>query len=193
MRYQFPKNYQAVNNSLYEQINKVREETTELREEIVGICNVNPQAVCREAWDVIQAAEGVLRKFPDVIVENAYDSVEMRCEVRGDYTDYESGTLEDGFHMGDWVVNKADGKIGRVAATSRTIVLVCFRNACLTADGYSQGCLRLATSQEIEDAPTGIGFHRFDDYCEDEAEGICESLCRCNAKRAMREAHNAQE
>lgn len=45
---------------------------------------------CREAWDVIQAAEGILRKMPEETVRRAHADVMLRCSRRGDY-----GEIED--------------------------------------------------------------------------------------------------
>ena len=40
---------------------------------------------CREAWDVVKAVEGILRRCPDAIVERARADVMLRCSRRGDY------------------------------------------------------------------------------------------------------------
>lgn len=80
--YRFPPNSQAAECALYEQMDKVYEEVAELDEATRAGDTAH---VCREAWDVIQAAEGILRRCPDHVVERARADVMLRCSRRGDY------------------------------------------------------------------------------------------------------------
>lgn len=80
--YRFPPNSQAAECTLYEQMDKVCEEVAELDE---ATRSGDAAHVCREAWDVIQAVEGILRRFPEAVVERARADVVLRCSRRGDY------------------------------------------------------------------------------------------------------------
>lgn len=83
--YWFPKNKQAAMNKPLEQAQKVREEAKELEQ---AIKEGDTDHILREAWDVIQAAEGVLRYFTADIIEMSWQNVFQRCGDRGDYTYY---------------------------------------------------------------------------------------------------------
>lgn len=85
--YRFPRNVQAMECTLYEQMDKVCEEVAELDE---ATRSGDTAHVCREAWDVVQAAEGILRKMPEETVRRAHADVMLRCSRRGDY-----GEIED--------------------------------------------------------------------------------------------------
>lgn len=82
--YRFPRNVQAMECTLYEQMDKVCEEVAELDE---ATRSGDTAHVCREAWDVIQAVEGILRKMPEETVRRARADVMLRCSRRGDYGD----------------------------------------------------------------------------------------------------------
>lgn len=81
-RWRFPLNRQAAECTLYEQMDKVCEEVAELDE---ATRSGDTAYVCREAWDVVQAVEGILRRCPDHVVERARADVMLRCSRRGDY------------------------------------------------------------------------------------------------------------
>lgn len=83
----FPANRQAAVSSLADQMDKVEEEASELYDEVSRRIEGahNDFDLCREAWDVIQATEGILRKFPCSTVEDAKEAVVERCRNRGDY------------------------------------------------------------------------------------------------------------
>lgn len=85
--YRFPRNVQAMECTLYEQMDKVCEEVAELEE---ATRSGDTAHVCREAWDVVQACEGILRKMPEETVRRAHADVMLRCSRRGDY-----GEIED--------------------------------------------------------------------------------------------------
>lgn len=80
--YRFPENKQAAELDAASQLDKVLEEADELADALI---EQDADHACREAWDVIQAAEGVLRKFPEEAVRLAHAAVMLRCSRRGDY------------------------------------------------------------------------------------------------------------
>lgn len=80
--YAFEANKQATKNNLDMQLAKVREELIELS---AARYSGDKNAMCREAWDVIQATEGILRKFDILTVVRAKNDVIERCFTRGDY------------------------------------------------------------------------------------------------------------
>lgn len=83
MMFGFPENTRAVPLSMLEQAMAVEEEAREL---LLAIVNGEPrERVLEECWDVVQAAEGVLRKFPAQEAAAARDFVEDKCRRRGDY------------------------------------------------------------------------------------------------------------
>lgn len=41
--------------------------------------------VIKQAWDVIQSAEGVLRKYSDDLVASVQEAVYKNCKAKGDY------------------------------------------------------------------------------------------------------------
>lgn len=69
------------------QLDKVLEEADELAD---ALHDGDADHACREAWDVVQAVEGILRRCPDHVVERARADVMLRCSRRGDY-----GEIED--------------------------------------------------------------------------------------------------
>ena len=80
--YTFPPNVQAREATMREQAAKVMEEASEVAEAAEGS---DAGHIAREAWDVVQAAEGILRKLPADTVERAHADVMLRCSRRGDY------------------------------------------------------------------------------------------------------------
>jgi hypothetical protein len=80
----FPQNHEASIITPAYQALKIAEEAGELCAEVYKTPD-NPTAICREAWDVIQAAEGLLRNYSDVYWKNAFQDVLDRCNKRGDY------------------------------------------------------------------------------------------------------------
>lgn len=80
--YRFPANRQAEKTVPLDQYGKIIEEADELADALV---EQDAEHACREAWDVIQAAEGILRKFPEEAVRIAHAAVMLRCSRRGDY------------------------------------------------------------------------------------------------------------
>lgn len=80
--YRFPANRQAAELDAASQLDKVLEEADELAD---ALHDGDADHACREAWDVIQAAEGVLRKHPEEAVRLAHAAVMLRCSRRGDY------------------------------------------------------------------------------------------------------------
>lgn len=82
--FRFPKCVEAYENTQNEQIAKVLEETYELAE--VNLCNfLNTDRLLEEAWDVIHAVEGIMRKYPIATVATARDRVEQKNRERGYY------------------------------------------------------------------------------------------------------------
>ena len=82
--YRFPKCTKAEQSTASTQIVKVLEEVHELAE----VQNDDPFDTVRiieETWDVIHAAEGVLRKYQPALVEFVRDSVEHKNRERGYY------------------------------------------------------------------------------------------------------------
>ena len=81
--FRFPENLQARMLDSSVQAAKVMEESEELSS---AIDNAEGEfRSCCEAWDVIQAAEGILRKMPEETVRRAHADVMLRCSRRGDY------------------------------------------------------------------------------------------------------------
>ena len=85
------------------------------------------------------------------------------------------------YKFGDWVVYDPGYKteIGRVTEDIGANVRVCYHTGC-TASATPKMYLRLATEEEITQAPKGIGYHRFDKYCPKYEEDYC---FMCKARR----------
>lgn len=82
--YRFPKCTKAEKSPESTQIIKVLEEVHELSE----VYNADPfdsVRIIEEAWDIIHAAEGVLRKYQMGLVEYVRESVEQKNRERGYY------------------------------------------------------------------------------------------------------------
>lgn len=84
------------------------------------------------------------------------------------------------YNYGDWVIYDPGYKkqIGRVTEDKGTFVGVCYHLGC-TAAFTNREYLRPATEAEIQAAPYGLGFHRFDSYCPDAKD--CPKFGRCDA------------
>lgn len=83
--YRFPANRRAKQTGTLEQADYVKFEAQELDEAVDLSDNDCELHIIEEAWDVIQAAEGVLRKYPDALVEYMHKAVIEKCRARGDY------------------------------------------------------------------------------------------------------------
>jgi hypothetical protein len=80
----FPQNRQAFSNEREAQVMKITEEVGELNAEMLKQ-PIDWVAVCREAWDVVQATEGLLRTFDNETCIDGFQGVLGRCLARGDY------------------------------------------------------------------------------------------------------------
>lgn len=81
--YRFPSNKRAESASLCDQIIKLHEETNEVSRAFLD--DESDARIIEETWDVIQAAEGVLRKFPIHKVVFGFFLVLFKSRRRGDY------------------------------------------------------------------------------------------------------------
>ena len=82
--YRFPENQRAAAETLGAQLGKLAEETAEA---VAAYDDGEGSArVIEEVWDVIQAAEGALRKFSPTLVVMGLVRVKMKSHRRGDYT-----------------------------------------------------------------------------------------------------------
>lgn len=82
--FRFPKCTKAEHNTASTQVVKVLEEVYEL----VEVQNAEPfdsERIIEEAWDVIHAAEGVLRKYSIADVATGLERVEEKNRNRGYY------------------------------------------------------------------------------------------------------------
>lgn len=85
------------------------------------------------------------------------------------------------YEFGDFVVYEpfsGRSEIGRVTEDRGDTVFVCYHQGC-TAASTPKEYLRFADYDEIEDAPIGIGYHRFDSTCPDRVDEYCYN---CKAK-----------
>ena len=80
--YRFPENLKAKENTYSNQLSKIEEECEEVAEAWV---DDGDGRVIEELWDLIQAAEGMLRKYPAEKVWAGRSLVISKCEDRGDY------------------------------------------------------------------------------------------------------------
>lgn len=81
--YRFPPNRRAEASTLCEQALKCAEEAGEV---LQAVDDEEPESrVAEEAWDCIQACEGVLRKLPKMVVVLALAKTKVKCWRRGDY------------------------------------------------------------------------------------------------------------
>jgi hypothetical protein len=81
--YRFPENRRADAASMSDQLRKVREEACEAH--CAYIYEEGSGRIIEELWDVIQAAEGALRKFPLPEVVKGLALVKIKSRHRGDY------------------------------------------------------------------------------------------------------------
>ena len=85
--YRFPSNKRAEAETLGAQLGKLAEETAEA---VAAYNNgESPARIIEETWDVIQAAEGVLRKFGILAVMMGLAFVKAKSIERGDYVEAE--------------------------------------------------------------------------------------------------------
>ena len=81
-RWRFPKNVKAYRSTEAAQATKIVEEAGEVFSAVrYGNSALH---VCEEAWDCIQACEGILRKHPYVSAV-AHARTVIKCWRRGDY------------------------------------------------------------------------------------------------------------
>lgn len=78
--YRFPPNNMASDSGLACQAEKVMEEAAEAKSAVLA--GLGESDIAHEAWDVIQAVEGVLREMPLEAVAKAHRDVVMRCMAR---------------------------------------------------------------------------------------------------------------
>lgn len=83
MRWLFPDNKKAENASVLDQALKVREEGNETFS--AALNKEGDRRIVEEALDTIQAAEGLLRKYPEGLVLATKAKVKLKCTRRGDY------------------------------------------------------------------------------------------------------------
>ena len=83
--YRFPSNKRAEAETIDAQLRKLSEETAEANAAFND--GESPARIIEETWDVIQAAEGVLRKFGVPAVMMGYAYVQAKSIERGDYDD----------------------------------------------------------------------------------------------------------
>lgn len=83
--YRFPSNAQAERNTVGDQILKLDEELNEVAKAWACECGSSNDRLIEELWDLIQVAEGVLRKFDESDVVRCYGLVLEKCAKRGDY------------------------------------------------------------------------------------------------------------
>lgn len=81
--YQFPPNRRATDADIYTQAGYTAEQAKEL--ETVVCSGESDICVIKQAWDVIQSAEGVLRKYSDDLVASVQEAVYKNCKAKGDY------------------------------------------------------------------------------------------------------------
>lgn len=81
--YRFPENQRAAAQTLGAQLGKVAEETREAVAAFDGA--EGDDRIIEELWDVIQAAEGALRKFHPARVSLGLVYVVFKSIMRGDY------------------------------------------------------------------------------------------------------------
>lgn len=81
--YQFPPNRRAADADIYAQAGYTAKQAKEL--ETVVCSGESDICVIKQAWDVIQSAEGVLRKYSDDLVASVQEAVYKNCKAKGDY------------------------------------------------------------------------------------------------------------
>ena len=81
--YMFPENLRAKEATLDKQLRKVMEEAGEAW--FAHDKGEGDDRIIEELWDVVQAAEGALRKFPKMGVLKGFAVVRLKGHRRGDY------------------------------------------------------------------------------------------------------------
>lgn len=81
--YQFPPNRRAADADICTQAGYTAKEAKEL--ETVVCSGESDIHIIKQAWDVIQSAEGVLRKYSDDLVAAVQEAVYQNCKAKGDY------------------------------------------------------------------------------------------------------------
>lgn len=81
--YQFPPNRRAADADIHAQAGYTAKQAKEL--ETVVCSGESDICVIKQAWDVIQSAEGVLRKYSDDLVASVQEAVYKNCKAKGDY------------------------------------------------------------------------------------------------------------
>ena len=81
--YRFPPNRRAENTPLHEQVLYTKDEVDEVIQAIIKCEGYD--RIIEETLDVIQCAEGILRKFPTWRVLQGWAKVNIKCRQRGDY------------------------------------------------------------------------------------------------------------
>lgn len=81
--YRFPPNKRAKSTPLYEQIAYMSGEVDEVMQ--AHWDKEGDDRIIEETLDVIQCAEGILRKFPLWRVLQGWAKVKIKCRQRGDY------------------------------------------------------------------------------------------------------------
>lgn len=83
LEYQFPPNRRAAETDIYTQAGYTAMEAKEL--ETVVYSGESDIHTIKQAWDVIQSAEGVLRKYSDNFVAAVQEAVYLNCKAKEDY------------------------------------------------------------------------------------------------------------
>ena len=81
--YRVPPNRRAADADIHAQAGYTAKQAKEL--ETVVCSGESDICVIKQAWDVIQSAEGVLRKYSDDLVASVQEAVYKNCKAKGDY------------------------------------------------------------------------------------------------------------
>ena len=81
--YRFPPNRRAADATLYQQIAYMSGEVDEVLQ--AHFEGEGDDRIIEETLDVIQCAEGILRKYPIRKVLAGWARVKIKCKQRGDY------------------------------------------------------------------------------------------------------------
>lgn len=81
--WRFDENKRASEATIEKQLEYARGEVEELASAIYS--GEDEIHILEECWDVIQSIEGVMRKYPQRLVDAVYLSVIEKCKARGDY------------------------------------------------------------------------------------------------------------
>lgn len=80
---QFPENKKAKSLSIEQQARKITEEANEVF--LAAIDGESDERILEECFDVIQAVEGILRRYDRETINRVHDAVRDKCRARGDY------------------------------------------------------------------------------------------------------------